>query len=159
MKMIKPLGMKTLMYSILFIMLASCSSIPLLQPHATQVVTGENWKDIRESFTYSLGTVSVEADLNKAAIQGNAVKGMELLLNELNAEYTGSGECRIDIGLREADFMKDYQPVKTLALTMTVVDLSGKQIASYFYSVESKDSFYSSAYLYKRLKKGFGKLF
>lgn len=151
---------KLLRYTFLMILMASCSSIPLLRPHASQVLSDEGWKDEREGFRYALGTVAVEADLNGEAIERNAFRGMDLLINELNEGYGGTDkELLIHLGLREADFMKDYQPVKTLALTMTVTDESGTQRASYFYSVESEDSFYSSAYLYNRMKKGFGKLF
>lgn len=160
MKIIRHSCIGVLTYSLLLIFLVSCSSLPLLQPHATQVITDENWKDVRENYIYTPGTISIEADLNKEAIERNAAKELALLLNELNGKIQGTGEnCRIDIGLREADFMKDYQPVKTLALTMTVSNDSGKKLASYFYSEESKDSFYSSSYLFKCMKKGFGKLF
>ena len=55
--------------------------------------------------------------------------------------------------------MKEYKPMKTLSVKLVVENERGTALGTYYYSSESSESFFSSAYLYNQIDKGITRLF
>ncbi|OQY34299.1 MAG: hypothetical protein B6241_05375 [Spirochaetaceae bacterium 4572_59] len=144
-------------FSLLF--LAGCVSHPFNSP-AKQILSNPSWKKQRSQYEFSSGIIEVETDLHKKEIARNGLLNLNLLLEEENQEdpENRTQEALVSLYLREYAFMKNFKPLKSLTLHMLIRDQEGRELGSYYFSTESKESFYSSSYLFKQLKRGCGSL-
>lgn len=157
----KAINIKTVILFLLpLLILSGCSSFPFY-PGARQVLTSPQWKEQLPHYEFLPGNIEVEADLHQKEISRNALLNLNLLLEEKNQENPESRTQKVAVSLylREYAFMKNFKPQKSLTLHILVKDQEGTELGSSYFSTESKDSFYSSSYLFKELKKGCGSLF
>jgi len=140
------------------LLFTSCSSVSLFKSQADQLICSETWK--KSSWTLQPGEISLEADLNQDEIMKNAGQSLNLLIDRQNSlAEEGALQTEMVLRLKEYSFMKDYRLLNTLCVELLVMDPGGNCLARYFHAEESKDSFYSSRFMYKQLEKGFKKLF
>jgi len=145
-----------LMISVL--LLTSCSSFSIFTPRADQLTCSSSWKE--SSWTLQPGEITLEAELNQDEILKNAGQSLHLLIEKQNSiAEEGASASEMILRLKEYSYMKDYRLLNTLSLEILVMDEGGNCLARYFHAEESKDSFYSSRFMYKQLEKGFKKLF
>ncbi len=144
----------------LLILLSACATNPF-RPRAGQFLSDQEWQEEKTLYTYVPGKVEVEADLHEKEISRSALRNLTLLLEEGNREnqIPGGKTAKADLYLSEYSYMKDFKPLKTLTLHLVVYSEQGTPLCSYYRSMETKESFFSSPYLYKQLEKGVRKLF
>jgi len=141
---------------------ASCTTAGLFAPRADQVLTAPEWETRRESVVLSPGKIVIECDLYEQEIRENARQSLSLLLDK-QFEGRSAGEAvpggTVDVRIREYSFMKNFRPVNSVSFYMAVYDPEENCLADYFYTEETRDSAFSSPYLYRQLERGFKKLF
>jgi len=150
---------KVTCYSLLAaLLITSCSSLDLFNPAVDQLTCSAEWKE--KNLSLASGEIRLDADLNKKEILGNAGQSLNLLILRHNRQAgTDAEKAGVDLCLQEYVFMKDYRMLNTLSLEMTIRDDSGIIMARYFHAEESRDSFFSSRFMYKELERGFKRLF
>ena len=146
----------------LLLLLSSCSSILPLQSKADQWYISEGWGEWKDDASFLPGRILIECDLYEQEIRDNAVLNLSLLVDDLNRRSTEGlhkTDAYVDVRIREYAFMKNFRPMKTISLKITVLDNRNEPRGIYYFTEETKDSMFSSAYMYKEMEKGFKKLF
>ena len=143
----------------LLMIVNSCSTLNIPHSGASQIQCTETWGDF--DLWLSPGDIYIETDLKHDEIFKNANQSLNLLIERQNsgAEEDSGRLAQVVLKLSEYSFMKDYRLLNTMSLELLVLDERGNPLAKYYHSEESKDSFFAASFMYRRLKKGFKKLF
>ncbi len=160
MKLNFPSQVRFLILTIVIIPALGCSSVQIIPSRLSRITVFPEWEKQKKSYTLVPGVLWVETDLYKKEIQQTGTDNLSHILNRFNTDNPLKTDKKafVALYLREFSYLKDYQPWKTLSLKLVVQDESGKIWGTYYFCTESKDSFFSSTYLYRQIEKGMIKL-